>query len=567
MDTLSSATPRNSVFDGLLAQCLLSLLFGTLSHILYYRHGFRNKQSLGILVYHLVLEVALATKLWLSHGFGRGSTMACAISTAYATGLFTSILIYRLLLHPLRSFPGPFAAKVSRLYWLYLQRNGHIHTEMRSIADQYGDIVRIAPNELLLTSLDAITQVYGLSTSCTKKNTGLYDSFEFRGEHNLDSIPQREQHRKRRAVWDHAMSPKMLKVYEVGMREVLEDWLAVLERQSTAKEAVNTRPYSALIPLDSMGKVGFSEEYYSVKAGKGNEVLELLHTVFKSILDMGEITWPYSIVKGLGLSRDLTRFEKLAIEIADKRDEASQSNSQTFDVGKADVLSGLLQDFHSKEPKAYFNRNIVYTDTQVILAGAVDTIASTLSFVWFHLAKDHRVQSKLRDELATWHNTSEQAEFASADLVKCAYLEAVINESMRVDSPTGINGGRSTPPEGISVDGVHIPGNVVVRVGTYLYHRDERYFRQAGDFIPERWTTRPELVLEKRAFIPFLVGHWHCVGKRFALQLIRLVLAYTTWHYEFGFAPGEDGTRIYRESRNNVVIESGKLELVFKRRD
>jgi hypothetical protein len=31
-------------------------------------------------------------------------------------------------------------------------------------------------------------------------------------------------------------------------------------------------------------------------------------------------------------------------------------------------------------------------------------------------------------------------------------------------------------------------------------------FKQPDDFIPERWTTRPELVLDSRAYAPFSIG-------------------------------------------------------------
>lgn len=33
-----------------------------------------------------------------------------------------------------------------------------------------------------------------------------------------------------------------------------------------------------------------------------------------------------------------------------------------------------------------------------------------------------------------------------------------------------------------------------------------KFFKQPDEFIPERWTTQPELVLDKRAFHPFMVG-------------------------------------------------------------
>ena len=35
---------------------------------------------------------------------------------------------------------------------------------------------------------------------------------------------------------------------------------------------------------------------------------------------------------------------------------------------------------------------------------------------------------------------------------------------------------------------------------------DERFFSRPTEFLPERWTTSPELVLNSEVFIPFLSG-------------------------------------------------------------
>lgn len=35
---------------------------------------------------------------------------------------------------------------------------------------------------------------------------------------------------------------------------------------------------------------------------------------------------------------------------------------------------------------------------------------------------------------------------------------------------------------------------------------DERYFTSPDDFVPERWTTKPEMVKNESVFAPFSVG-------------------------------------------------------------
>lgn len=91
----------------------------------------------------------------------------------------------------------------------------------------------------------------------------------------------------------------------------------------------------------------------------------------------------------------------------------------------------------------------------------------------------------------------------------------------------------------------------------------EKYFKHADEFIIERWTTRPELILDRRAFVPFLIGPMSCVGRRLGLMELRMYVAYTIWNYDFEFAPGEDGTAIVRELKDHIIMRAGPLHLKF----
>lgn len=100
-----------------------------------------------------------------------------------------------------------------------------------------------------------------------------------------------------------------------------------------------------------------------------------------------------------------------------------------------------------------------------------DTIAVVLSYAFYHLAKHQEYQERLFEEVTTVFGKTIPGEFTSGDLGKLELLEAIINETMRLDNPVANNAGRTTPPEGITIDGVWIPGGVAVRVPGYAMHR------------------------------------------------------------------------------------------------
>ena len=59
-------------------------------------------------------------------------------------------LIYAILSTPLSSFPGPRLWALSRLPYAITVWQGNLHTRVKELHDQYGEVVRVAPNELSL---------------------------------------------------------------------------------------------------------------------------------------------------------------------------------------------------------------------------------------------------------------------------------------------------------------------------------------------------------------------------------------------------------------------------------
>lgn len=110
---------------------------------------------------------------------------------------------------------------------------------------------------------------------------------------------------------------------------------------------------------------------------------------------------------------------------------------------------------------------------------------------------------------------------------------------------------------------------------------DERCFVQPNEFIPERWTTRPELVKNKSVFIPFnsgefdplsisvkletdgFLGQYTCVGKRLAMIELRQATAEILTRYDIAHVP-EHNKEAFLEGKQDVfVLSCGPLPLKF----
>lgn len=133
-----------------------------------------------------------------------------------------------------------------------------------------------------------------------------------------------------------------------------------------------------------------------------------------------------------------------------------------------------------------------------------DTTAASLTCLFYQLASHPAVTAKLQREIDEYHAAHEHADHLS--LSKLKYLQACIDESLRLLPPVPSGLQRMSPPEGQQVGDVFIPGNTIVQVPTYTLNRDARVYERPDEFIPERWTEGPELTKDATVFAPFSFG-------------------------------------------------------------
>jgi cytochrome P450 len=97
---------------------------------------------------------------------------------------------------------------------------------------------------------------------------------------------------------------------------------------------------------------------------------------------------------------------------------------------------------------------------------------------------------------------------------------------------------------------------------------DARAFPQPDGFIPERWSSQPELLLRKDAFFPFGYGAFNCAGKPLALMQLRMVVAMIFRRFELSFAPGKEpaSQRFVDQQADCFTLHLEPLPLLLKER-
>lgn len=189
-----------------------------------------------------------------------------------------------------------------------------------------------------------------------------------------------------------------------------------------------------------------------------------------------------------------------------------------------------------------------------------DTIAPTLVFAFYELARNPRHQRKLLEELRNVDIYDRTA------LQGCSHLTAIIDETLRLHPPVPTGGYRQSPPEGMTIAGTYVPGNVTIVSPRYSLARLESSYEEPTEWIPERWTTRPELVKDARGFAPFSQGRFNCVGKTLAMTEMRFVISLLVRKFEVTFEAGKQGERLFSDLKDQFTASPGRLDLNFKNR-
>jgi hypothetical protein len=106
----------------------------------------------------------MEANLSVRYVISQGSQIVAAILALWGIGY----VAYMRYLHPLAKYPGPFIASLTDLWKAYTMYQGQMEYIVRNLHDKHGAIVRIGPNDLVISHPDAVKQIYLSGSSFLK---------------------------------------------------------------------------------------------------------------------------------------------------------------------------------------------------------------------------------------------------------------------------------------------------------------------------------------------------------------------------------------------------------------
>jgi cytochrome P450 len=175
----------------------------------------------------------------------------------------------------------------------------------------------------------------------------------------------------------------------------------------------------------------------------------------------------------------------------------------------------------------------MHSNADMFMIAGTETTATLVSGLIYYLLMNPDKIRTLQDEIRGAFEARE--DMTIGRLAQLKYLNACIEEGLRVYPPVPIGLPRLTPPGGTAICGEWIPANVSTHVAEMraLFHlifskttvyvtafaafHSPVNFRAPDEFIPERWISSEYDSDNKSALQPFSIGPRNCLGKKYIL--------------------------------------------------
>ncbi|MCJ1262480.1 hypothetical protein MMC22_002350 [Lobaria immixta] len=474
-------------------------------------------------LHQTISHVAISRK-----GLSRQDYFMLAAISVVAYGLMRCI--YLLWFHPLAKFPGPRIAAISNVWYGYQWLSGRYPWGMQRVLREYGDVVRVAPNELVFITPKAYTDIYTSTINgrpAFVKSDMLDTGDKYEG---LASERDIDKHRTSRKQLAPAFSPRALKQYEPSVHAHVDELVYKLECSPATHEGVNISPWFERATCDLGGAIAIGQNFHNVRTGENHPILESLTRIghwatFRNTMRRFPLLYPLVYIllpPKVALSYIVAH--KTSKKLIRKRVENRHDQKQL------DYISQYLKDETAIPPDDF----LVAQAGHLVLDHFESSSVLTAGFYFLTTNPEAmgRLQTELRGAFKSFGDMTEDA------LQELPWLHAIIEEIIRIHTNVPYGLPRISP--GIAVDGHYVPKGCVVSSCAYATTHSPRYFNQPYEFKPQRWlpTTHVEYdptfdTDEKSAFKPFSAGSRNCLGQSMAYLVLRIIIAKLCWKFDW----------------------------------
>ncbi|KAJ6007813.1 hypothetical protein N7540_011789 [Penicillium herquei] len=429
-------------------------------------------------------------------------------------------IVYNVFFHPLSKYPGPKRMSATRIPYLRLIMGGRYAQKIKALHEQYGHIVRIAPDELSITHGDAWKVIYGTRPGHGQKEKDA--RFYPPTVGNAPSIISSDHadHSRFRRLLSYGFSDSSLRAQEPIIQSYVNLFIQRLrEKIDNGTPVVDLVSWYNFLTFDVIGDLAFGEPFDCLKNSEYHDWI----TILFSHLRLGA----YSNV--------CRRFpgSKWLLPLVTPKRLMAQRNWHA-EMTKEKVMA------RTTAPKKGFSIPEMITNGSTLIIAGSETTATLLSGVTYLLLRNPRVLAKLQHEIRSTFKSDDEINLDSCN--KLEYCLATLTEALRMYPPVSVGLPRIMDAQGDTIAGNYIPGGTVVSVPQLAANHSPMNFVDADQFLPERHLEDldPKFANDCRQVMqPFSVGPRNCIGRNLAYVELRIILSRMIFNFDMELAEPE----------------------------
>jgi cytochrome P450 len=415
-------------------------------------------------------------------------------------------------------------------------------TFLTDAARDYGDVVRlrIGPiNFYLLNHPDLIEAVLVTHNKVMTKGRGLEATEEVLGNGLLTS--EGDFWRRQRRLAQPGFHKDRITAYADTMVRFTEEHIAPWQAGETRDIHREMMRLTSAIAAKTL----FSADVRGDTDAVGTALditIDMFQRRVRSLIKIPH-SWPTPANRRF--MRAVNQLDEVIYKIIEQRRAGGEDPGDLLSM----LMNAVDEDGSRMTPKQL--RDEVMT---LFLAGH-ETTANTLSWTWYLLGQNPAVADRLHEEVAAVLGGRAPT---PSDLPRLPYVEAVVNEALRVYPPAWVMGRHASAP--LQLGEYEFPAEVDYMFSQWVMHRHPAYFADPLSFKPERWLDGLAKRLPAFAYFPFGGGPRMCIGKGFALMEAQLLLATIVQRYRFALVPGQvvvANPAITLRPRDGVMVTVG----------